>query len=121
MKTLLILLLSTTFAFADPIGKTTITRNQVQGIINNNTRNLQQNDDVFEKENIKTGLDSRTDMRFNDSSNLTVGPSSEIRLDSFVYNPKKSGQFIKGSFRFVTGSHKEYKIKTPYGTLGVRG
>jgi len=51
-----------------------------------------------------------------------------VHLDKFVYDPNKSTgdvaiQATRGSFRFVTGSFgsETYKIKTPYGTLGVRG
>jgi hypothetical protein len=58
---------------------------------------------------------------------LDVGPNSSVRLDRFIYNPNRSGGEVllnaaKGSFRFTTGNqNKAYKIKTPYGTLGVRG
>ena len=50
------------------------------------------------------------------------------RLDKFVYDPNKSAstvaiQATRGSFRFVTGSQGTgaVQVKTPYGTLGVRG
>ena len=49
-------------------------------------------------------------------------------LDKFVYDPNKSNGAVaieatRGTFRFVTGSQGSgaYKVKTPYGTLGVRG
>jgi hypothetical protein len=68
------------------------------------------------------------DLQFKDSSNLKVGSNSSVHLDKFVYDPNKSTgevaiQATRGSFRFVTGSlgSETYKIKTPYGTLGVRG
>jgi hypothetical protein len=55
-------------------------------------------------------------------------PSSSVKLDKFIYNPNASaGQVIlnatKGSFRFSTGAQSkgDVKVKTPYGTLGVRG
>ena len=70
----------------------------------------------------------QADLRFYDNSNLNVGPKSTVRLDKFVYDPNKSAgavavQATRGSFRFVTGSQGggSYQIKTPYGTLGVRG
>ena len=51
-----------------------------------------------------------------------------IRLDKFVYDPKKGSGSVavdaaKGAFRFVTGSQKKgnYKVNTPYGTIGMRG
>jgi hypothetical protein len=51
-----------------------------------------------------------------------------VHLDKFVYDPNKSNgalaiEATRGTFRFVTGSQGSgaYKVKTPYGTLGVRG
>jgi len=83
---------------------------------------------VHANETIKTGSSGQAGLRFNDQSNLSVGHSSQVRLDKFVYDPNKStGSTVieptRGTFRFSTGAQNnaEVKIKTPYGTLGVRG
>jgi hypothetical protein len=83
---------------------------------------------VHANETIKTGSAGQAGLQFNDQSNLSVGPSSEVRLDKFVYDPNKGTGSIaieatRGAFRFTTGSQNkgEVKIKTPYGSLGVRG
>ena len=83
---------------------------------------------VHSKETIRTGDSGKADMQFHDTSQLSVGPKSNVKLDKFVYDPNKGAgtvaiQATKGSFRFVTGSQGKgnYQIKTPYGTLGVRG
>jgi hypothetical protein len=80
------------------------------------------------KELIHTGDAGVADLRFHDNSNLSVGPKSSVRLDKFVYDPNKSSGSVaveatRGSFRFVTGSQNKgsYQVKTPYGTLGIRG
>ena len=76
---------------------------------------------------MQAGDTGKTDLRFRDSSNLSVGPKSSVRLDKFVYDPNTSTgsvaiQATRGTFRFVAGSQGgSYQIKTPYGTLGVRG
>ena len=51
-----------------------------------------------------------------------------MRLDKFVYDPTGSSgkvvlQATKGAFRFVTGSQdkRAYEVRTPFGSLGVRG
>jgi hypothetical protein len=51
-----------------------------------------------------------------------------VRLDKFVYDPNKGSGTVaieaaRGAFRFSTGSQNkgEVKIKTPSGTLGIRG
>ncbi len=83
---------------------------------------------VYSKELIHTGDAGVADLRFHDNSNLSVGPKSSVRLDKFVYDPNKSAGSVaveatRGSFRFVTGSQSKgsYQVKTPYGTLGIRG
>jgi len=84
--------------------------------------------DVHANETVRTGNSGKAGLRFNDQSNLSVGPSSQIRLDKFVYDPNKgTGSTVieatRGTFRFTTGAQNkgEVKIKTPYGTLGTRG
>ena len=83
---------------------------------------------VHANETVKTGSSGQAGLRFNDQSNLTVGHSSQVRLDKFVYDPNKgTGSTVieatRGTFRFSTGAQSkgEVKIKTPYGTLGTRG
>jgi hypothetical protein len=93
-----------------------------------NTRTLSGGSTVYSKELIRTGDAGVADLRFHDNSNLSVGPKSSVRLDKFVYDPNKSAggvavEATRGSFRFVTGSQNKgsYQVKTPYGTLGIRG
>src|SRR6516165_10045041 len=83
---------------------------------------------VHANETVKTGTAGQAGLRFNDQSNLSVGHSSTVRLDKFVYDPNKGTgstaiEVTRGTFRFSTGSQNkgEVKIKTPYGTLGTRG
>src|SRR5207247_9762429 len=44
---------------------------------------------VHANETIRTGSAGKTGMRFIDSTNLSVGNSSTVRLDKFVYDPNK--------------------------------
>lgn len=83
---------------------------------------------VHAGESVRTGGAGQADLRFLDSSGLTVGPSSNVRLDKFVYDPNKGSGSVaveasRGAFRFVTGSQGQgsYSVKTPSGTLGIRG
>ena len=112
----------------DAIGKATSVRPQAEGTHSGGTRTLSGGADVYSRETVRTGDTGQADLRFLDNSNLNVGPKSTVRLDKFVYDPNKSAgtvavQATRGSFRFVTGSQGggSYQIKTPYGTLGVRG
>jgi hypothetical protein len=83
---------------------------------------------VHSNETIKTGSGGQAGLGFIDKSNLHVGPSSSVRLDKFVYDPNKgTGTVIidatKGAFRFSTGAQGKgnVQVKTPHGTLGIRG
>jgi hypothetical protein len=83
---------------------------------------------VHANETVKTGSSGQAGLGFIDKSTLHVGPSSTVHLDKFVYDPNKGAGSVvidatKGAFRFSTGAQGkgDYKVKTPYGTLGVRG
>jgi hypothetical protein len=107
------------------IGKASSVKPQADGSV---AGTLSAGSSVHGGETVKTGSAGQANLRFHDSSNLSVGPSSNVRLDKFVYDPNKGSGTVaieasKGAFRFVTGSQNkgEVKVKTPYGTLGVRG
>ena len=107
------------------IGKATSVKPQAEGSI---AGRLAPDSDVHSNETVRTGDAGVADLRFMDQTNLSIGPKSTVRLDTFVYDPNKSsGQVVieatRGSFRFVAGSQdkRAYKIKTPSGTLGIRG
>jgi hypothetical protein len=119
---------ATAFAEEPKIGSATATKNKVEGEVNGQHQPIAKGSDVFTNETVRTGDASVADLVFLDSTNLSVGPTSEVRLDKFVYDPTGSSgavviQATKGAFRFVTGSQDKrvYEIKTPFGTLGIRG
>jgi len=85
--------------------------------------------DIFRNEVIRTDESGLTHLLFLDKSSLTIGPNSLVTIDKYVYNPKTdSGELVmtatRGILRFVGGSLSKKKpvtIKTPLGTLGIRG
>ena len=125
---ILFALQATTSHTQEAIGKATSVKPQAEGS-HGGTRTLSGGADVYSKETVRTGDTGQADLQFRDQSNLSVGPKSSVRLDKFVFDPNKSAgsvaiQATRGSFRFVTGSQGgggNYQVKTPYGTLGVRG
>ena len=81
---------------------------------------------VHANETVRTGSSGKAGLQFNDQSNLSIGSSSQVRLDKFVYDPNKGTgttviEATRGTFRFTTAAQGQVKIKTPYGTLGTRG
>jgi hypothetical protein len=121
--------LHSTASLAEPkIGSAAVVKNRVQGVVDGKAESLSNGSEVYTNEVVRTGSFSVTDLVFIDLTKLSIGPVSEVRLDKFVYDPAGSSgrvviQATRGAFRFVTGSQdkKVYEIKTPYGTLGVRG
>jgi hypothetical protein len=83
---------------------------------------------IHANETVKTGSSGQAGLGFVDKTTLHVGPSSNVRLDKFVYDPNKGTKSIvidatKGAFRFSTGAQGkgDVQVKTPHGTLGIRG
>jgi hypothetical protein len=115
-------------AAEEAIGSASAVKNRVEGTSRGQTRALSSGSAVYSNESVRTGQDSIAELGFIDSTKLSVGPTSEVRLDKFVYDPNKRAGAValkatRGSLRFVTGvqDHDSYTIKTPYATLGVRG
>ena len=83
---------------------------------------------VFSGDRINTGAVGEAQIRFRDGTRLVVGPNSSLVIDRFVYSEDKTTRkvginFVKGAFRFISGNSgkQAYALRTPSGTLGVRG
>jgi hypothetical protein len=85
---------------------------------------------VVHDELIKTGADGQTQILFLDESAMTVGPSSDVTIDNFIYDPNTGkGQLAisatAGVLRFVGGKLSKNEdavtLRTPSATIGVRG
>ncbi|MFZ2031133.1 MAG: FecR family protein, partial [Vitreimonas sp.] len=83
---------------------------------------------IFQNDLIRTGTNSVAQLLFQDQTTLSVGPRSEVRLDSYVYDPHQNAgnvaiSLTSGALRFITGSQDphNYSIRTPVATIGVRG
>lgn len=124
-----LLAMQSTVSNADPrIGTAASTRPSVEAVAGGNTQTLSAGSEIYANQTVRTGNRGMADLVFLDKTNLSVGPTSEVRLDKFVYDPTGSSgsvvlQATRGAFRFVTGSQAKqaYEVSTPHGTLGVRG
>ena len=110
------------------IGNTSIVVKTVTGTINDDTRFLRFEDDLYHNELITTEVESATEITFLDESTLSLGPESSIVLDEFVYDPDPSNSsfvitITEGALRFTSGvlPNEAYKIHTPVATIGIRG
>ena len=110
------------------IGSATRVQNSVAGIVSGRSTTLSDGSAVYSNELVKTEADSLAKLTFNDKTNLSVGPSSQVKLDRFVFDASRSTSsavisMSTGAFRFVTGSSdpRNFKLTTPAASIGIRG
>lgn len=85
---------------------------------------------IFE-DRIETGPKARLQSTLRDGTQLTLGADATLIIDEYVYDPNQSGgkmalEIVGGAFLFVGGKIEgetggNVDIRTPVGTLGVRG
>lgn len=102
--------------------------NVVEGAFQGNVRRIVVDDTVRHDEAITTAADSAARLLFVDGSTLSVGPSSSLTLDDFVYDPGRGMttavvELSAGVLRFVSGGAgaQAYTFRTPAATIGIRG
>jgi hypothetical protein len=128
MPALLLLLLAMQSAAnaEDRIGVAASTRPSADGIVGANAQTLSPGSEVYANETVRTGNRGLADLVLLDATNLIVGSTSEVLLDTFVYDRTGSSgsvvvQATRGTLQLVTGSQDQraYQVNTPYGSLGV--
>ena len=111
------------------IGGAQIVINSVQGdLASGSSGPVAQGDAVYRDEAVRTRVDSKAGLLLEDQSKVTIGPSSTLKLDRFVYpGPQQPGTIIlnlsKGTLRITAGeaNKRSYTILTPNAAIGVRG
>jgi hypothetical protein len=86
---------------------------------------------VFEADVLRTGADGRLGLTMKDDTRLSLGPSSEIRLDRFAYAPAEGRlgfvlSVVGGVAAYVSGriaklAPDAVRLETPAAIVGVRG
>ena len=84
--------------------------------------------DIFIGDRVVTGASGQVQIKFDDTTELVVGPSSALLIEDYLLREDGSAgklalNALAGTFRFVTGGAPKdrYTIKTPTATIGVRG
>lgn len=117
-------------AFAAQIGSAVVVVNNVTGRVETASTGvtLRAGIDVQANESIETAAASATRLIFQDNTQFEIGPSSQVTLDRFVFDPDPSKSEValsiaKGAARFVTGSlpKTDYQLHTPAASIGIRG
>jgi len=110
------------------IGGAEIIIDGVQGELSSgSTVPVSQGDGVYRDEGVRTRVDSKARLLLEDQTNVTIGPSSTVKLDRFVYaGAKRPGTIVlnlaEGTCRLVVGdaNKRAYTIFTPTATIGIR-
>ena len=113
------------------IGSAAAVINDVTREIAGATGPLKAGDSAFRNEIVRTAAASKAKLVFLDSTNLIIGPASEMTLDEFAYSgptaPASTQRMelglTRGVFRFTTGTldKKSYLISTPVASIGMQG
>ena len=91
-------------------------------------RTLVVGEDVFLGDLIRTSTGGSAQILFEDGTKLVVGPGSALTIEDYLLRADGSAgkmaiNALAGTFRFATGNAAKdrYSIKTPSGTIGIRG
>lgn len=91
-------------------------------------RTLVVGEDVFLGDLIRTSSGGSAQILFEDGTKLVVGPGSTLKIEDYLLRADGSaGKMVigalAGTFRFASGNAAKdrYSIKTPSGTIGIRG
>ena len=84
--------------------------------------------DLFQADVVRTGPDGSLGMTFTDNSRMSLGPSSELALEKYLFSGRRKAfdaRLTRGSMTAASGQiAKEpmaMRILMPTGVLGVRG
>jgi len=110
------------------IGGATVIQNDVRGDFQGHRSKVAVGDRLFQNQTVQTAADSLAKFVFLDLTNMALGPLSQVKLDTFVYNGDETAKTVsltaaKGAFRFISGKspHEAYQVQTPQAVIGVRG
>src|SRR5262249_60462429 len=80
--------MGSTVSNAEPrIGTAASTRPNVEAVAGGNTQTISAGSEIYANQTVRTGNRGMADLVFLEKTNLSVGPTSEVRLDKVVYDP----------------------------------
>ncbi len=116
------------------IAQTVWTTGNVTAVsVANSKRRIQRGSPLYTRDKVVTDSSGTGEIAFTDGSLLTLHRQTVIVLSQYQYGKGVSSdnnraviEVIKGGFRTITGSIPKnnpegYRVKTPVGTVGVRG
>lgn len=96
--------------------------------------------DINTGDTVLTGINGRAQIRMQDGALFDIKPNSEFLIESYAFNANQNNvaglasdnenkgfyRLVRGGFRAVSGligkrNKKNYRVKTPVATIGIRG
>ena len=85
-------------------------------------------DEIYREAEVYTEQYGSIEMRFDDGSQLTMGPNTELTIDDYVYSGSAGGDRAtislgRGMLRMVSGqiASDRVSVRTAVATVGIRG
>ena len=114
-----------------PAGHVKIASGSAFIVRQNTTIPARPGDMVFATDALRTGVDGTVGVTLKDDTRISLGPSSEMRLERYVYEPGEGGfgmvlNFVRGVAAYVSGrmaklAPDSIRLETPASIVGVRG
>ena len=86
---------------------------------------------VFASDALRTAADGAVGVTLKDDTRISLGPSSEVKIDRYVYAPGEGGigmvlKFVRGAAVYVSGriaklAPDSIRLEAPSAIVGVRG
>lgn len=86
---------------------------------------------VFQSDGLRTGANGRIGITLKDDTQVSIGPDSEVRVDTFTYAPAEGQlalvlKFLRGAAVYASGriaklAPDAVRLETPAAIVGVRG
>jgi hypothetical protein len=131
---LIVMLVSATSAVAQqaaPAGRIKVATGSTAIVRGGTTIAAHAGDAVFASDTLRTGNDGSLGVTLKDDTRLSLGPSSEVRVERFVYAPEAGAlglvlNFVRGVAAYVSGhmaklAPDSIRLETPAAIVGVRG
>ncbi|MBU1195503.1 MAG: FecR domain-containing protein [Proteobacteria bacterium] len=117
---------------SEPVGKIVVLSGSATALSSEGTRPLEMGSPIYQNDIVKTDSGSQLQVKFIDNTQVSQAENSTLKIDSVVYNPDTADNsnllldMMKGTFRTISGeitkdSPTHFMLKSPQGTIGIRG
>ncbi|KZN45330.1 FecR family protein [Pseudoalteromonas luteoviolacea] len=119
------------FVHAEQAGKTIMSRGDVVATDSSNAsqRDLKRRSPIYNVDVVNTGESSQAQLRMQDGALIALKAQTQLKIEEYSLGSAEGGsvvmELISGGLRTITGEIKgdksNYKLKTPVGSIGIRG